>query len=121
MILGLGIDIVEQERIKKIENLYKKKFVTKILNKQEIKTFTQSKKKIEFLSKIFAIKESFVKAIGTGFVKGLSFKKLNIKKTQLGKPVINTTSKHLRILTALSHDKNITIAITILTTSSKFN
>lgn len=121
MILGLGIDIIEQQRIKKINKLYKKKFIEKILNKKEITPFIQSKKKIEFLSKTFAIKESFVKALGTGFIKGLSFKKLNIKKTKLGKPIINATSKKLRILTALSHDKNITIAITILTTKLKFN
>lgn len=121
MILGLGIDIIEQKRIKKIEKLYQKKFIKKILNKKEIIIFTQSKKKIEFLSKTFAIKESFVKAIGTGFIKGLSFNKINIKKNNLGKPFINKQAKNLRILTAMSHEKNITIAITILTKLSKFN
>lgn len=118
MITGIGIDIIEKQRIKKI---YKQNFTKRLLHYHELKTLEQSKKKIEFLSKTFTIKESLVKALGTGFIKGLFFNKISISKNNLGKPNITNIHKKLIILTSSSHEKNITIAITILMCTSKFN
>ena len=66
MILGTGIDIVEINRFKEIENL--KGIAKKILHTNELEEFNKKvKDQPLFLAKKFAFKEAFVKAIGTGF------------------------------------------------------
>ena len=45
MIVGLGIDIVDSNRIKKIYDKYGDKFLNKIYTKNEINLITQNKKK----------------------------------------------------------------------------
>jgi len=120
MIIGIGIDILEKYRIKKIIQKYEVRFIKKILSDAELKIYKNTNNKIEFLSKIFAVKESFVKALGTGFTHGLSFNKITIYNNQLGKPFIKK-NKNIKILITLSHEKNITIAMTIIKTSFKLN
>ncbi len=120
MILNIGIDIIEKNRIKILLKKYNKKFAKKILNKKEVQ-FLKKKEKIEFLSKKFTIKESLAKAIGIGFINGLSFKNIEICKTPLGKPSIKKTYNDIKTLISISHDKNITIALIIIFKKSKFN
>ena len=64
-IIGNGVDIVKNERIKK--SLELKNFVNRIFTKNEIVQSKKIKNKINFFAKRFAAKEAFVKAIGTGF------------------------------------------------------
>ncbi len=112
MIIGIGIDLLEKKRIKNIIKKYNKHFIEKILNKKELVIYKKTKKKITTLSKIFSLKESFVKALGTGFKKKLSFKKIIIQNNKLGKPTIK--NKNIYVYTSISHEKNITIAISII-------
>jgi len=113
MIIGIGIDILEKYRIKNIKKLYNDKFSKKILNNVEINNLKKNNT-TEHLSKTFTIKESIVKAIGTGFRNGLSFKNIIINNNLLGKPFINQKNPHLKLLITISHEKNITIALTII-------
>ena len=64
-IVGIGVDIVDNKRIKlSIKN---KKFVSRIFGKNEIFNSVKFKKKTNYFSKRFAAKEAFVKSLGTGF------------------------------------------------------
>ena len=85
-ILGIGIDIVEINRIKKIlkEN---RSFIDRIYTKHE-RSSCLGNKKVFCYAKKYAAKEAFVKALGTGFRCGINFKNIEIKNDKLGKPFI---------------------------------
>ena len=79
-IIGLGTDIVNINRIKKIYSKYGNHFLDKILTKSEkkIENQTTKSKNIETIAKRFAAKEAISKAIGYGFSKGIHFKNIEI-------------------------------------------
>ena len=99
-ILGMGVDVVEIKRIKKIisKNNY---FIKRIFTSQEIKYCTKNKKNANCYAKRFAAKEAFVKALGIGFRQNINFSDINIANNKLGKPSIklnNFLSKKVRLI-----------------------
>lgn len=112
MIIGIGIDIIEKKRFKNILLKKKYRFEKKILNKNEIYQKNKNQKYITYIAKIFSLKEATIKALGTGFSNGLSFKKIKINNNILGKPTIN--NKKYKTYISISHDKNIIIAIALI-------
>jgi len=92
MIVGIGTDLLERDRIKDLYNRYKEKFVCKILSKSELDQFShiQDDRKINFLCSSFSAKEAFVKALGRGF-RGIYPSQLSLKKDGLGKPLMCTS------------------------------
>ena len=90
-IIGVGVDIVDNLRIKKsIKNIL---FVSRIFSKDEINRSKRIKHKDSYFAKRFAAKEAFVKAIGTGFRNNLNFKDISINNDKLGKPMIVINNK----------------------------
>ena len=83
-IIGIGVDIVDNKRIKKI--IQNKNFISRIYSKKEINKSKKIKDKVGYYSKRFAAKESLSKAIGIGFRKGLNFKDIQILNNKHGKP-----------------------------------
>ena len=67
MIYGIGVDIVEVERFRNIIKRRDDKFAKKVLSDKEYNTYLKSNNKETYLSKCWAVKEAFVKAMGTGF------------------------------------------------------
>ena len=114
MIKGIGIDIVELDRIEKIV-MRTPKFVDRILTiaeKLEFETLSESRK-IEFLAGRFAAKEAFAKAVGTGIGSEWSFLDIEVGRDKLGKPYIVCdidSNVHLSI----SHSKQFAVAQVIL-------
>ncbi|MFT4718476.1 MAG: holo-[acyl-carrier protein] synthase [Rickettsiales bacterium] len=95
MILGLGLDIVKTSRIDAIYSKLGNNFLDRIFAKSEIdrmKYFSSNKKKLEFLSKRFAAKEAFSKALGVG-IGQIKFNEIEIYNDQNGKPEIRKTAK----------------------------
>ncbi|MDA8604778.1 holo-ACP synthase [Gammaproteobacteria bacterium] len=89
MIYGIGTDIVNILRFKKMKSI--KSFSEKILSEDEIKicsTFNEEKL-IKYLAKQFACKEALSKAFGTGIRKPILFKELEILRDENGKPYFN--------------------------------
>lgn len=116
MIKGIGIDIVEINRIQKIL-VRQDQFPKRILTKKEYEIFDTLVKgrQTEFLAGRFAAKEAYAKAKGTGFGKYLSFQDIEILPDELGKPVIHfeleqAQTAHLSI----SHSKEYAVAQVIL-------
>jgi holo-[acyl-carrier protein] synthase len=95
-ILGIGVDIVEKNRIKK--SLTNKLFIKRIFTDSEILLAKNKKNKISFYSNRFAAKEAFSKSIGTGFRENLNFSDLSIKNDKLGKPIFVITNKIKRLI-----------------------
>jgi len=98
VIRGVGIDLVENARVKNIFSRFGYLFAKKILSVNELREFSQTQKKINFLAKRFASKEALSKSIGIGLYReGLSPKIIDIKKDSLGKPSIKL-NKELKII-----------------------
>ncbi|KUJ96809.1 MAG: holo-[acyl-carrier protein] synthase [Desulfonauticus sp.] len=93
MVLGVGLDLVELERIKKIYQRYGNRFAQKILGTKELAHFQEKKNKIEFLASRFAVKEATVKALGTGFTQGINFKDIETLNTPQGKPYLSLSGE----------------------------
>lgn len=89
MIEGIGLDIVELDRVQKIIKR-QPKFIHRILTPNEQKVYEQrsATRRIEFAAGRFAAKEAFAKAVGTGIGRNLSFQDIEIKADDNGKPFI---------------------------------
>ena len=123
-ILGIGVDIIQNSRIKRL--IIKKSFINRSFGKQEIKLSKKEKNKVNYFAKRFAAKESFAKSLGTGFRKNLNFKDIEILNDKLGKPyffvskkIHNIINKRFKIkrfnlFLSISDEKDYSIAFTIL-------
>lgn len=118
MIKGIGIDIVEIDRI---ENLSKRlpKFIHRILTETEIKKYDllKGKRKAEYLAGRFAAKEAFSKAMGTGLGKELQFIDIEIVQDPLGKPFIIKPFTE-GVYLSISHSREYAVAQVIIESSS---
>ena len=88
MIIGIGIDIVDINRIEKTLDKYGKKFKLRCFSKNEIDSSEKKIKPANSYAKKFAAKEALVKALGTGFRDGINFKNIEIKNDKIGKPFV---------------------------------
>ena len=95
-ILGVGVDIIENNRIK--NSLKNNKFINRIYSVKELELSKQTKNKVAFFSKRFAAKEAFSKALGTGFRSGLEFKDIEIVNDIDGKPQYVKNKKITKIV-----------------------
>ena len=121
---GIGVDIVENIRIKKL--IRNKKFIQRVFSDKEIKYSKKIKNKTSYFSKRFAAKESLSKAIGTGFRNGLNFKDISIINDKYGKPKYEISDnlkklicsrlnlKKIKISVSLADEKKYSIAFTMI-------
>ena len=125
-ILGTGIDIVENYRLKKILLKKKSNFKKKIFTANEIAYCEKKSNSTSCYAKRFAAKESFVKALGTGFRKNINFKDIEVVNNTYGKPYISINKKiankiktlfkvkKFNILLSISDEKKYSIASVII-------
>tara|TARA_B100000902_G_scaffold363708_1_gene383136 strand:- start:341 stop:700 length:360 start_codon:yes stop_codon:yes gene_type:complete len=90
-ILGIGVDIVDNKRIKSLIN--NKLFISRTFSKNEIKISKKNYNKLNYFSKRFAAKEAFAKSMGTGFRNSLNFKDIEILNDNKGKPYFLKSKK----------------------------
>lgn len=114
MIIGIGIDIVEIGRIRKLVES-QPRFPDRVLTEQERAVFNDHSghRQIEFLAGRFAAKEAFSKAIGTGIGKHLSFLDIETEADSNGRPMI-TKPDDDRVHLSISHSEHYAIAQVIL-------
>ena len=112
-VIGLGTDIVNINRIKKIYTKYGNLFLDKILTESEKKIEKKKSrlKNIETIAKRFAAKEAISKAIGHGFSKGIHFKNIEIYNDKNGRPYANVNGKAKIILNKISKKHNIFLSL----------
>ena len=95
-ILGIGVDIIKNARIRKL--IKNNKFKSRIYSTKELKLSKKTKNKIAFFSKRFAAKEAFSKALGTGFSSNLNFKDIEIINDKKGMPKYAENKKIIKIV-----------------------
>ena len=122
MIIGVGTDIVEVDRIRKAFSRRPEKFRRKILAAEEIEK-TPVSREIEYLAKRFAAKEAISKVLGTGMQFGVSFGDILIlTDLETGQPLVElkghakqqASLKGInRILISISDEKDYAIAFAV--------
>lgn len=122
MIAGLGIDIVEVERI--AEKIAKNNgFRELVFSENEIAYCESKTHKYEHYAARFAAKEAFFKALGTGWPTGTAFNEVEVINNENGKPeivLIGLTHAtisglgHFNIMVSLTHIKSTASAVVIL-------
>ncbi|MHB8138296.1 MAG: holo-ACP synthase [Smithellaceae bacterium] len=86
MIYGVGIDLVENERIEKIIGKWGDKFLCRVFSEKEIEYCGRHAQASLHYGARFAVKESFLKAIGTGLGRGVKLQEIEVVNQEGGKP-----------------------------------
>jgi len=123
-ILGIGVDLIYNKRIKKLIN--NKIFIKRTFGNFEVKYSKKILNKINYFAKRFAAKEAFAKSLGTGFRNNLSFKDIEILNNKIGKPYYLKSkkikeivyqkfkTKNFDLFLSISDEKDYSIAFTII-------
>jgi len=124
MILGLGLDIVEVDRIRGAYARHGGRFSARILSPEEAALLPASPADpAPHLAARFAAKEAAVKALGTGFAEGIGFHDIHIGRDRRGKPFLEFTGKALdraktlgvtRVHLSLTHGRDAAAAVVVL-------
>lgn len=85
MIYGIGTDLLRIDRVERIWARHGQRFANKLLMPEEHAQLSTVSQPGNFLAKCFAVKEAFVKALGTGF-RGVNHYDVGVVRSTLGKP-----------------------------------
>ena len=121
MIVGIGNDIIEIERIEKA--ISKEGFKNKVYTQKELENIEKRGDRVETYAGIFSAKEAISKAIGTG-IREFSLTDLEILNDDLGKPyvavserldkIIKSKKENYQIEISISHSKKYATAVAIV-------
>jgi holo-[acyl-carrier protein] synthase len=123
VIIGVGVDIVEIERLRGTLERQHDRFIRRVFTDAEQDYCRMHRDPVPHYAARFAAKEALFKALGTGWAKGLSWKDAEVVRTPMGAPVLKllgqaqnlslslgTRAAHL----SLSHSRDFAVAIVIL-------
>jgi holo-[acyl-carrier protein] synthase len=105
MIIGTGIDLLDVRRLEKLMDQYGERFKSRYFTDIEIETAEERKKsgnEVMAFAKRFAAKEACVKALGTGFIDGITMRDIEVSNDALGKPSLALKDKALKRLEAIT-------------------
>ncbi len=101
MIFGIGIDVLELERIARVYRKYGQRFVERLLLPAEQTQFERTARPERFLAMRFAAKEAIVKAMGTGFAHGMWIRDVGVVQNGWGKPEVIYSERGRRMSESL--------------------
>ncbi|CAM4450280.1 holo-ACP synthase [Paenibacillus tarimensis] len=124
MIIGIGHDVVEIDRIRAIlEGAAGERFMRRVLTAAEYdRALNKGSSCVEYVAGRFAVKEAVVKAIGCGIGSAVGFKDMEVLPDKLGKPVCTLSEEalqrlqldyQLRIHVSISHERSLASAFAI--------
>jgi len=123
MILGIGIDLIEVERIRASFTKFGDRFLKRILHPAEIEYCLSHKDPSPFLAARFAAKEAISKAFGTGIGAELGWQDMEVRRKESGEPyvVLHGGGEELfrkrgarALLISLSHTQAHSTAVAVL-------
>lgn len=122
MIIGLGTDIAENERIESLLKKYNNRFLKRIFTTEEIEYCMKKKNPAPHLAARFSVKEAFIKSLGLRRDLSLSYNEVGLEGTTGKKSIVikgklkelidqkNVDSIHFSI----SHAENYSSAVVVL-------
>jgi holo-[acyl-carrier protein] synthase len=123
MICGIGIDLVENDRLAKIIDRWGLKFLQRVFSEGEINYCARHAQAAIHFSARFAVKESFLKALGIGLGMGVKLREIEVVHDKNGKPDLllrgeakaQIEKRNIeKIYLSLSHTRNYATAIVLL-------
>lgn len=120
MIIGIGIDIIEINRIEKVVKRANS-FIEKSFTHNEIEYFNSKGFRGNTIAGNFAAKEAISKALGTGF-RGFGLRDIEVLRDKLGKPTVHLSDKIYELIditeftmyVSISHSKENAIAYAVM-------
>lgn len=111
MIIGMGTDLIEVDRIRQSVDRYGDKFLRRVYTEKE-SAYAMSKRNFaERLAGRFAVKEAGMKAIGTGWRRGVAWRDFEVINEPGGRPTLRLTGAAGRIAQELGA-RRISVSIT---------
>lgn len=111
MIVGIGVDIVEIDRIEAAIARSGPRFIERLFTRTEIEYCERHKDRYERYAGRFAVKEAAMKALGTGWRHGVRWVDIEVTNLPSGKPTLNLTGVARKFAAQLGVN-NISISIT---------
>lgn len=126
MIYGIGIDIIEIERIEKSVKRFGEKFLSRIFTSKELEYCMSKASKYQHLAARFAAKEAIAKALSYNGDRGFSWQDIEIINRPNGRPVPTLFGKMKSIVgddkllkITMSHSDHYVTCFAILSTKSE--
>jgi holo-[acyl-carrier protein] synthase len=111
MIVGMGIDVAEVKRIREVFESQAERFVRRVYTEAEAAYCEQFKNKYERYAGRFAAKEAAMKALGTGWSRGVRWVDVEVARQRGGRPMLELHGEARKIADRLGV-KHIAISIT---------
>ena len=111
MIVGLGVDLAEVDRIQTAIERHGQAFLMRVFTPNEIAYCERHRNKYERYAGRFAAKEAAMKALGTGWRRGVRWLDIEVTRNSAGKPSLHLNGRarefadHLRV-------KHISLSVT---------
>jgi holo-[acyl-carrier protein] synthase len=122
MIIGTGIDIVECLRIAQMIERHGELFITRVFTDHEIEYCSARKAATQHYSGRWAAKEAVLKALGTGWRRGISWRDIEIRNDKSGAPTVKLrggardvmqAARIARLHVTISHCRNFAVAYVV--------
>jgi holo-[acyl-carrier protein] synthase len=123
MITGIGIDVIQNDRIHESVQRFGDRFLNRIYTEREIGYCKKcAHPEIHYAAR-FAAKEAAFKALGTGWAAGVTWKDIEVERLDSGKPELHLYGQALikatamgakRFYVSLTHDQLVSCAVVIL-------
>jgi|SRR5512141_1096403 holo-[acyl-carrier protein] synthase len=123
MIAGIGVDIVDIARIQALLERYGERFLRRVYTEAETAYAMNSANKSERLAGRFAVKESVMKALGTGKSQGILWRDIETVRGRYGKPEVRLHGQAVKLSkklgggavhVSITHDGGKAVAFVIL-------
>ena len=101
MIIGIGNDLCNIERIEKTLEKFGERFEHRVFTETEIALARRRRRTAETYAKRFAAKEAMSKALGTGFSQGVFMKDIGVVNAPSGAPTLKLTGGALKRLNGM--------------------
>ena len=111
MILGTGVDIAEVPRIRESIERFGDRFLRRVFTEGEVRYCEHKATRYESFAARFAAKEAGMKALGTGWSRGVRWRDIEVANAPSGKPTLNLMGVARDIADRMGV-KNISLSIT---------
>jgi holo-[acyl-carrier protein] synthase len=121
MVLGLGTDLIEIERIQVSIDQFGDRFLNRVFTESEIAYCLRKKKhSAESFAARFAAKEAGAKALGTGISRGVSWKEIEVRRQPGDRPTLHLSGRAAErahsmgvrnIQLSLTHSREVAMAV----------
>ena len=92
-VIGIGTDITQCSRIESMIEKHEDAFLNRVFTGNEISYCGQRKAFAQHYTGRFAAKEAILKALGTGWAKGILWTDIEVVNEPGGKPIVNLTGQ----------------------------